>query len=40
MPVQYLTQVGTRELPPLYGAPAGPAPAARLAYWNEIAQRV
>jgi hypothetical protein len=35
----YQTQPGTRELPPRYRAPAGPNPAARLAYWNEVALR-
>ncbi|MFC5550765.1 vanadium-dependent haloperoxidase [Massilia aerilata] len=35
----YETQPGTRELPPRYAPPAGPAPAARLAYWNEVALR-
>ena len=36
-PPQYLTQPGTRELPPRYQPPPGPNAKARLAYWNEIA---
>lgn len=40
LPVPYLTQPGTHELPPRHGAPVGPNPAARLAHWNEVAQRV
>jgi hypothetical protein len=35
----YVTQAGTRELPPRYAPPAGPNPTARLAYWNEAALR-
>jgi hypothetical protein len=35
----YRTQPGTWELPPRHLAPTGPDPAARLAYWNEIALR-
>ncbi|XYJ10166.1 hypothetical protein ACSUZJ_22795 [Telluria sp. B2] len=35
----YQTQPGTRELPPRYAPPAGPAARARLAYWNEVALR-
>jgi membrane-associated phospholipid phosphatase len=35
----YLTQPGTRELPPRYAPPAGPNARARLAYWNEVALR-
>ncbi|MGX4642831.1 vanadium-dependent haloperoxidase [Massilia sp. SYSU DXS3249] len=35
----YQTQPGTRELPPRYTPPAGPNARARLAYWNEVAQR-
>jgi membrane-associated phospholipid phosphatase len=38
-PPTYQTQPGTHELPPRYAPPAGPAPAARLAYWNEVALR-
>ncbi len=36
---QYVTQPGTHELPPRYSAPAGPNPAARLAFWAEAAMR-
>ncbi|MBD8529732.1 MULTISPECIES: vanadium-dependent haloperoxidase [unclassified Massilia] len=36
---EYLTQPGTRELPPRYQPPAGPNAKARLAYWNEVALR-
>jgi hypothetical protein len=38
--VQYLTQPGALEPPPRYSAPGGADPVARLAYWNELAQRV
>jgi hypothetical protein len=38
-PPTYQTQPGTHELPPRYTAPNGPAPAARIAYWNEVALR-
>ena len=38
-PVTYATQPGTQELPPRYAAPSGPNAKARLAYWNEVAQR-
>jgi hypothetical protein len=37
---QYQTQPGTQELPLRYGAPAGPNPTARLAWWNQAALRL
>jgi len=37
--VVYQTQPGTQELPPRYAAPAGANAKARLAWWNEAAQR-
>ncbi|MCC2957042.1 vanadium-dependent haloperoxidase [Massilia sp. IC2-477] len=40
MPVQYLTQPDSKEPPWRYAAPNGANPALRLAYWNELAQRV
>ncbi|MFL6710250.1 MAG: hypothetical protein ACJ8HI_18775 [Massilia sp.] len=33
---QYLTQPNTSELPLRYGAPAGPDPSARFAYWSNL----
>jgi membrane-associated phospholipid phosphatase len=35
----YQVQPGTRELPPRYSLPSGPNPSARIAFWNEAAQR-
>jgi hypothetical protein len=35
----YQVQPGTRELPPRHALPAGPNPSARIAFWNEAAQR-
>jgi membrane-associated phospholipid phosphatase len=35
----YRTQPGTHELPPRYAPPPGPNASARLAYWNDVAQR-
>ena len=35
----YQVQPGTRELPPRYALPSGPNPGARIAFWNEAAQR-
>ncbi|VXC65997.1 vanadium-dependent haloperoxidase [Massilia sp. 9I] len=40
MPVQYLTQPDSQEPPWRYAAPGGPNALARLAWWNELAQRV
>ncbi len=37
---QYLTQMGTHELPLRYNAPAGPNAAARFAYWTNLAWAV
>ncbi len=38
--VQYLMQAGATEPPPRYSAPSGANPVARLAWWNELVQRV
>lgn len=38
--VRYLTQPGATEPPPRYRAPGGADPVLRLAWWNELAQRV
>lgn len=35
----YQVLPGTRELPPRHALPAGPNPSARIAFWNEAAQR-
>jgi hypothetical protein len=35
----YRTQPGTGELPPRYALPSGPNVGARIAFWNEAAQR-